>query len=714
MTQQASWADRMAELFVVANSDAAAQVTRKAQLVREIADCQQAEQVATTSALESRAHHDSVAVMASRFGLSRSNWFAKHGENAGGLFLVAATVPSFYFLKEAKVGLAVITLLILGLAIAMFIVSGRAKKTRDGLHGELTVAARQLASADAAASQARARRESLEAEVSSLEITSPLRTIGEVLLPVRAVRVAGRSALVDESGVVPPTKLALPELPASESVLAEVDAAIEAARARPAMLAADSSSGSVGRPGELHGQERQLAEAVRQFREMVEGARVQETTVRLVERNNGLATLARKGSPMASPRGAILRRGGDAKSAAALISSSLGRARSGDAAARDRLQRASASLKDAAAGMGSLRAKSVRHLHEAVANVVVRSDLAHSRLYCPRCNQTPEYLFHRVGLQEDTIHLLEPPELLGRLQGDPDAAARIDREPALVEALAQTIEKLGELRVTLETAEAELEQARSRNVPITELRVREAMLRAHRSELQKILTQLRASVRRIVTGHIRPLTELSRQAVLELDPDTESWTCAACNTTFDDPAVARMGQVLRIRDELMMPMWGHLWTEKADFLRSEVFRSNEQVAGLVEKESVAMRDIAEQYRSDMRPVRENLIRSVSEAMQGRERLTDTLQSLVALGAASRQEVAARVREVGEMTGGDLTAMKQRAERKESFLVQLPLGQVVARPGLRDPVEQQSDPTEVFHRVRVHSAPALVAGLEEAD
>jgi hypothetical protein len=141
----------------------------------------------------------------------------------------------------------------------------------------------------------------------------------------------------------------------------------------------------------------------------------------------------------------------------------------------------------------------------------------------------------------------------------------------------------------------------------------------------------------------------------------------------------------------------HLWTEKADFCRAELFRSNEQVTDLLERESGAMRDIAEQYRADMRPVRENLIHAVTEVMQGRERLTETLQSLVAVGAASRSEVDQRVEQLSGMVGGDLGSMRRSAEIKETFLVKRPIQAMAQRPQLLGPLDLYRDPKNIFHR-----------------
>ena len=56
----------------------------------------------------------------------------------------------------------------------------------------------------------------------------------------------------------------------------------------------------------------------------------------------------------------------------------------------------------------------------------------------------------------------------------------------------------------------------------------------------------------------------------------------------------------------MIPLWEHLWTEKADFRKAELFRANESMIRMTEKESEKLIEVANQFRADMRTVRENV------------------------------------------------------------------------------------------------------------
>ena len=50
--------------------------------------------------------------------------------------------------------------------------------------------------------------------------------------------------------------------------------------------------------------------------------------------------------------------------------------------------------------------------------------------------------------------------------------------------------------------------------------------------------------------------------------------------------------MVKAYSDLMIPLWEHLWTEKADFRKSELFRTNEEMRRMTEKESEKLIDIA--------------------------------------------------------------------------------------------------------------------------
>ena len=148
----------------------------------------------------------------------------------------------------------------------------------------------------------------------------------------------------------------------------------------------------------------------------------------------------------------------------------------------------------------------------------------------------------------------------------------------------------------------------------------------------------------------------------------------------------------------MMPLWNHLWTEKDDLRKQEIFRTNESLQRMSEKESEKLVNIGDQYRSDMRPVRENLIKAAAEAENKTSQLFDTIQGLADIGLLSAEDGDKARREIEDRLGGDLAQSKRRAENKELLLTQEPQAQVLRREGAVDPVSMFMSPDALFRQV----------------
>jgi hypothetical protein len=291
---------------------------------------------------------------------------------------------------------------------------------------------------------------------------------------------------------------------------------------------------------------------------------------------------------------------------------------------------------------------------------------------------------------------LDPNRLLDALQRDDEARQRLVADEKLEREILDSRQAIQELKASLADLAALQEQASlALGGDLPTARAFETRRRTLQSQHTQSVEQLRAALRKAVTGSARPLLDFSTAARLHLDPIQGHWTCAACSNVYEDPAIAGMGRMLKVKEELLLPMWNHLWTEKDDFRKSELFRTNEQVQGLIEKEASAMRDVAEQYRADMRPVRENLILAMTEAGTKREQLDSTIQGLVALGAVNGDEARESVARIASVTGGDLQNAKKRAEAKETLLNSEPEAQMQRRVPAIDPVHRFLTPEALF-------------------
>jgi len=167
---------------------------------------------------------------------------------------------------------------------------------------------------------------------------------------------------------------------------------------------------------------------------------------------------------------------------------------------------------------------------------------------------------------------------------------------------------------------------------------------------------------------------------------------------YDDPKIIDMGRLMKVNVDLLMPMWQQLWTEMDDFRKSEIFRTNEQLQRLSEKESEKLIDIGEQYRADMRPVRENLIRYSTEAKNKIEQLSETVEGLYVTGMIDRSKKDILLERSKNEFKDELGTMKRHVEAKELLLNLEPQAQVRRRSMAVDPINFFMTPDKLFNFV----------------
>jgi len=550
--------------------------------------------------------------------------------------------------------------------------------------------------ATAANAAATTKLQELRRERAGIQPTKAVKAVGRAYLPFRSIELVGYSVVVDGTGSTATTELTLPDLAANGEELARVQATVEAAKRTPILLRASGDGPSA--VDNIHGEETDLGNAIDTFGDILESVPVLTADVPLVAANTPLMrALQGDAKPKTAP-GAVIRGGEEAtRHSLAQVQHYTDNMRG----TGKNIEQMFRGLRDDLRGIllryGQLRTAAVQEAHWNLTEVLKHSDYAHVTYYCPRCNRVPQYMFQQLGVDIETAHESNPIDLLNALQENDDARQRIVSDESLIADLSNVWQGISELDNAIRdwTAQNSLASAKLGNVDLRDAQMNETRLRALQSQKRQLVTQFQSLLRKIVTGNPRPVLELSRQARLHLDPETGEWDCALCELHVDDQEVARMGRLLKIKDELLMPMWNALWTEKDDFRKSELFRTNEQIQRLVEKEVGALRDVSEQYRADMRPVRENLVIATTAAISARDQLESAVKSLNALGVISEQRAGETMGRLGKMTGGDLDALKKRAEQKESLLNLEPQAQMSRRVMAVDPIGVLLSPDQLF-------------------
>jgi hypothetical protein len=221
------------------------------------------------------------------------------------------------------------------------------------------------------------------------------------------------------------------------------------------------------------------------------------------------------------------------------------------------------------------------------------------------------------------------------------------------------------------------------------------VIRGLESQREQVVRQYRDVVREIVFGSRRPLIEMSKLPRLSLDPDTGVWRNETAGTEYADFEEIECTQVLRLHEDLLFPVWRHLWTEKADFRKSELFRTNEQLLRMSEKESEKLISIGNQFRDDMRTTRE-VLKQVEGELGGKlDQMRGTRDALTALGLLGKEGAQT----LGEASLAALDAgagaALRHAEVRETMLALEPQAQTERRERAADPIDLIGSPAILF-------------------
>jgi hypothetical protein len=628
----------------------------------------------------------------------RAKYNRFHFKAKGGLGMLGATGVGF-----AVVGTPALALLVLWAGI-LFWERTKRGKLLPPIQEEVDGMNERVSALDESVGAATNRTAEIVSEVASLQPQQGVEAIGRVYYPLVSADVAGYPVLIDGAGLEQAVELKIADLISDPQAIKKITGTMKNASGRPMLLEARDACGH--EMDSLQGEESDLREAVDSFTDIVDSIPQLSTNVRLVPSTRGLVKEFSEGVDTVHDEdipGLLLSAGDEEATQQSIeqITAVTQRMRSAGTDAAQLLRGTYDGLQTLLDDYREMRGDALEGLHRNFLDVVGQAEMTQVTYYCPRCNRLPEYLFRKLGIPLEEAHLMEPREVFQRLMDDKEVAARLSDDEEILREMDSSLQKLGEILRTVHRVESQMNSdtaAVGAGAELASVQQGARNLKALKHQKMEVLKNYRRWLRKAVTGSERPLLEISTQARLFLDPVHDTWSCAACKNVFDDPTTFEMGRMLKYREHLMMPMWNHLWTEKDDLRKQELFRSNEALQRMNEKESEKLINIGDQYRSDMRPVRENLIKAAAEAENKTVQLFDTIEGLAEIGLLSADDGDSARREIEDRLGGDLAQSKRHAEQKELLLTQEPQAQVRRRPDAVDPQKMFLTPESLFRRV----------------
>lgn len=140
-----------------------------------------------------------------------------------------------------------------------------------------------------------------------------------------------------------------------------------------------------------------------------------------------------------------------------------------------------------------------------------------------------------------------------------------------------------------------------------------------------------------------PKIELhKRNAVLKYNTLRQEWVCQLCSESFNDEQ-AQWARMLKVKDELILPIWDALWLEKHDE-RNRIIREKEaELRGNVEQEVALLREEAKLFTEEFRPVRDQLEKMGSSSRVAQQQIEMMLNFYLVRNILS-EETAAGMRQ----------------------------------------------------------------------
>ena len=515
------------------------------------------------------------------------------------------------------------------------------------------------------------------------ELNSRANTFPEVVqttlnFPVSFKKILGNQMLLDESGIFANQTLRTIDLSEIQTNLSEMSAEIDRIKHVPVLLSPEHDQNNVNDPlNTLYGEEQLLQNLVNQFINTVGLVNEVNINLPLISKDNYLVQQIIKDGAKAE----------NSTNSSIEISESIikdsdiskfvdevNKTKEFGTKILNELKETFDSLENISNTYSVARSNSINNVHENLFEVLNRASWCSKRFYCPRTIQAPKYLEDILDVHPNDAHKLPYDELIERLKSDPIIAKRIKDRPELDDVLYINYGAIHEFEDELEWDDnGDPIDTGSRPAFITD-------------QFEESVQRFRRSLSVIMTGSPNPVLGFSTEAKMFFDPETDEWRSDTVPYVYNSATMIKYGQVLKVNNDLMIPLWEHLWTEKADFRKSELFRTNESLIRMSEKESEKLLEIGNQFRADMRTVRENVYHLEADLRSKYDEILNFRDGMSAIGLLSeRQQAQLTDDQLSRIMHVDQSLVTE-SEENETLLGAEPKNQSERRGTAVDPID----------------------------
>ena len=571
----------------------------------------------------------------------------------------------------------------------------KSKKRAQNLKASLATLNSELASNDSAVRQSLARLDVIETELSARSGGFPNVKIASVGFVLKAYNLADKTVLIDESGLENSVRFSTIDLSEMSTEVSEILTKVKSLLEIPPLLSANKNSDEIDPDNCLYGEESQLQELVGEFTNNL--AKLKDVSIELSIVNNSSLIIKRLiNSPIdiKNSESILISNHQNKNDGIDYFNKQFSQLDNGESNSMVRmLTEIYKELENTCGRFSKARINSVNHIHEGLTQILGRATWCSRKFFCPRTIVSPNYVQDLIGVDVSQAHTLDLNELLDRLQSDEVIQKRISKKPDLLEQLSQAYEVVHSFNSYQMMNESGGDISSSQNS------------KQMQGQLDQSIKLFRIVLNKILTGSSFPVLNFSNEAQLFFDPETDEWTSDITQYVYRTPDVMKYGSVVKAHYDIMIPLWEHLWTEKADFRKSELFRTNEAMINMSEKESEKLLEVGNQFASEMRTNRENIYLIEADLNSKYDEILSFRDGMNALGLLSERVM----RQISDDQLKRLIVAESplgAAKSYETTLALLPKAQAEVRGTVYDPIDLVRE-SNILLTSNNSSAPRLI-------
>jgi len=494
---------------------------------------------------------------------------------------------------------------------------------------------------------------------------------------IEVAEVDGRKMMLDASGTHPRRNFKVVDVSALQRTLTPISDRVGQLLQVPPMLSPGRSKSSTDENAaeRLYGEEGELSELVTEYTQSLGLVRDVTLSLPIVSPKSVLAQRCVDGAlrPLMNVKPINVVRSTINPARIREFFNAVDQTRRSGEAVFAELREVFQNLEQACNRYAGARAQSINTLHTNLLDVLQRATWCSRRFYCARTIMAPSYLEELLGVPVTRAYLLSFDDLMTRLRADETIDRRLNLRKELETQLHDAYMGVQEFMGSL-------------SFDANGNRLDEGQRPRHfEDQFQESARSFGHVLQKVMTGSYFPMVNVSAEAVLHYDPDSDEWSSPITPHVYSTPDTLRYGGVLKAYSDLMIPLWEHLWTEKADFRKSETFRTNEQMIRMAEKEAEKLIDIANQFRADMRSVREHVNIIEADLQSKTDEIIAFRDGMDSLGILTDRTRAALANE-NLLTKEAGPGMAAESDRYETVLSALPQTQMENRGTVQDPIE----------------------------